>query len=213
MGEIEVLGKVFGKSDWRELRKKVGIVSSSLRQMLAESETALETVVTGKYAMIDFWGTPSRPDARRALALLDKVGCKHLADRPWEVLSQGERQRVLIARALMAKPALLILDEPCAGLDPVARDEFLEFVNRFATDRKSPALIFVTHHVEEIENVFTHALLLKEGKIVAEGTKKTVLTSHNLSVAFNAPLKLICRRGRYVLGIGKSRLSKRRGIF
>jgi iron complex transport system ATP-binding protein len=196
-GEIEVLGQHYGETDWRELRKRVGWVSSSIRQMMAEDEPALDTVVSGRYAMIDFWGAVSRADGQRARHILRQVECEHLADRPWRVLSQGERQRVLIGRALMAKPALLILDEPCAGLDPVAREHFLQFLNRL----KSPTLVLVTHHVEEIMPVFTHVLVLKAGRVFAAGPKREVLTPQRLRDAFGAAVRLHVDDGRYSLTV------------
>jgi len=159
-GEIFLLGRRYGDADWRELRKKIGLVSSSLRQMMADDEPALETVVSGKYAMIDYWGRITRADRVRARKLLRQVECAHLGDRPWGVLSQGERQRVLIGRALMAQPQLLILDEPCAGLDPAAREHFLQFLQRLGRGNNSPTLVLVTHHVEEIMPVFSHVLTL-----------------------------------------------------
>ncbi|HZI31059.1 MAG TPA: ABC transporter ATP-binding protein, partial [Candidatus Binatia bacterium] len=165
-GEISLLGETYGESDWRELRKKIGIVSSSVRQMMAGDEAALETVASGKYAMIDFWGRVTRTEKAQALRLLRQVECAYLADRPWSVLSQGERQRVLIGRALMAKPRVLILDEPCCGLDPAAREHFLQFIQRLGTRKNSPTLVFVTHHVEEIMPVFSHVLLLKDGSVL-----------------------------------------------
>ena len=201
-GDIDLLGERYGESDWRQLRMQVGIVSSSIRQMMADTEPALDTVASGKHAMIDFWGKPSPADRRRALELLDQVECLHLEKRPWAVLSQGERQRVLIARALMPRPRLLILDEPCAGLDPVARELFLGFVQRLATTPDGPSLVLVTHHVEEIVPCFTHALLLRSGEVVAAGPVGDALRSGPVSMAFGAPVRVVRRRGRMSLVIG-----------
>ena len=198
-GDITVLGQTFGESDWRELRKHVGLVSSAIRQMVPEDEDALTTVVSGKDAVIGFWGHPKIHERKAARSLLRKVEAEYLASRPWLVLSQGERQRVLIARALMARPRLLILDEPCAGLDPVAREQFLNFLQRLGTQRGAPALVLVTHHVEEIMPVFTHALLLREGRIIAVGARSRVLTSALLSRTFDASLRLKQNAGRHTI--------------
>ena len=200
-GEIVLLGKKYGKADWRELRKEIGIVSSSVRQMMADDEPALETVVSGKFAMIDFWGTLSRADKSQGLRILRQIECLHLADRAWRVLSQGERQRVLIGRALMAKPRLLILDEPCAGLDPAAREHFLQFLQRLGNSRHAPALVLVTHHVEEIMPVFSRALILKQGKVLAAGEKSATVIVKNLSEAFGAKLKLRFKGGRFEMSV------------
>ena len=196
-GEICLLGQDYGASDWRELRKRIGIVSSSVRQMMADEEPAVETVVSGRHAMIDLWGRITRTDLVRAKRLLRQVECGYLADRSWRVLSQGERQRVLIARALMANPQLLILDEPCAGLDPAAREHFLQFLQRLGRRKDSPTLVLVTHHVEEIMPVFSHVLVLKAGRILAAGKKPAVLTAKLLAQAFEARAKLRRRAGRY----------------
>jgi iron complex transport system ATP-binding protein len=200
-GEIELLGQRYGQSDWRELRRQVGLVSSSIRQMMPETEPALETVVSGKYAMIDYWGRLTPADRSRGRQLLKQIECLHLADRPWQVLSQGERQRVLIGRALMGKPRLLILDEPCAGLDPAAREHFLQFLQRLGSSADAPTLVLVTHHVEEVMPVFSHALVLKDGKVLATGTVKKVFHSRTLSEAFNAPMRLHKNHGRYRLSV------------
>jgi iron complex transport system ATP-binding protein len=198
-GEISLLGETYGQSDWRELRKKIGLVSSSVRQLMADDEPALETVASGKYAMIDFWGRLSRTDKAKANGLLKQVECEYLVGRPWRVLSQGERQRVLVARALMARPRVLILDEPCAGLDPAAREHFLQFLQRLGRQGNSPTLVLVTHHVEEIMPVFSRVLVLKGGKVLAAGGKAAVLNSRNLSAAFGTGMQLQQTKNRYSL--------------
>jgi iron complex transport system ATP-binding protein len=207
-GEILLLGKTYGHSDWRELRKQIGLVSSAVRQMMADDEPALETVASGKYAMIDFWGRLSRADRVRALRILRQIECAHLAERPWRVLSQGERQRVLIGRALMARPRVLILDEPCAGLDPAAREHFLQFLQRLGKSRNAPTLVLVTHHVEEIMPVFSHVLILKNGRVLAAGKKPAMLKTEMLSRAFNARAKLQAGAGRYTMRV----MPKRDGV-
>jgi len=200
-GDITVLGQTFGESDWRDLRTRIGLVSSSIRQRIPDHEPALTTVISGRYAMIDYWGRILPGDRTAAQRLLVQVEAKNLADRPWGVLSQGERQRVLIARALMASPPLLILDEPCAGLDPLAREHFLTFLHRLSGKRHAPALLFVTHHVEEITPLFTHTLLLRSGRLLAAGPNSTVLTTAQLTATFRTPLRLTRRAGRYRLAI------------
>jgi iron complex transport system ATP-binding protein len=200
-GEMLLLGKRYGQADWRELRKKIGLVSSSVRQMMADDEPALETVVSGKFAMIDWWGRVSRADRMNALRLLRQVECAYLAKRPWRVLSQGERQRVLIARALMARPRVLILDEPCAGLDPAAREQFLQFLQRLGRRKVSPTLVLVTHHVEEIMPVFSHVLILKDGSVLAAGSKAGMLTARWLSKAFAARVKLSVQAERIAMRV------------
>jgi iron complex transport system ATP-binding protein len=205
-GEVELLSQHYGKSDWRELRKKVGLVSSAIRQMIPEDEPALQTIISGRYAMIDFWGKITAADRRRGLEILRQIECEALARRPWLFLSQGERQRVLIGRALMARPALLILDEPCAGLDPAAREHFLQFLENLGGGKKPPTLVLVTHHVEEIMPVFSHVLILRHGRVLAGGAKQNTLTSKTLSRAFNAKIRLARRKDRYSLEIrGRSR--------
>ena len=208
-GEISVLGRRFGETDWRELRKHIGLVSSSVRQMMQDAEPALETIISGKYAMIDFWGRATAADRAAARRILKQIECTHLAERPWLVLSQGERQRVLIGRALMAKPRLLILDEPCAGLDPAAREHFLQFLQRIGQRPGAPTLVLVTHHVEEIMPVFSHVLILKDGRALATGAKTATLTGEILSQAFGERSKLKEDKNRYTLAIK----TKSRGVI
>jgi iron complex transport system ATP-binding protein len=200
-GEIALLGERFGSSDWRELRKHIGLVSSSVRQMMADTEPALESVISGKYAMIDYWGRISRVDRIRGMRLLRQVECAQLAERPWAFLSQGERQRVMIGRAMMARPRLLILDEPCAGLDPAAREHFLQFLERLGRQKNAPTLVLVTHHVEEIMPVFSHALILKSGRVLAAGKKGAVLDDETLADAFETRVRLKESSNRYILSI------------
>jgi iron complex transport system ATP-binding protein len=207
-GTIELLGQTYGQSDWRELRKSVGLVSSAVSQMIPDSEPALDTVLSGPRAMIGLWVRGRTPDRRAARRALQQVGCGRLFERPWAVLSQGERQRVLIARALMARPALLILDEPCAGLDPLAREHFLEFLDRLGHQTACPTLILVTHHVEEIMPVFNRVLVLKGGHVLKSGPRSSVLTSRWMSEALGGEVRVGKQpTGRCSLGV--STASKR----
>jgi iron complex transport system ATP-binding protein len=203
-GAISVLGETYGRTDWRELRKRIGLCSSSIHQLAEGHQTALEIVISGRHAMIGMWGEIRPEERSQALRILRQVEAIALRDRPWRFLSQGERQRALIGRALMARPQLLILDEPCAGLDPVAREHFLQFLERLARKRGAPTLVLVTHHVEEIMPVFSHVLVLQGGKVLAAGAKTNVLTSATLSRAFHAPIRLRRLRGRYSLSVGAS---------
>jgi iron complex transport system ATP-binding protein len=198
-GSISVLGETYGKTDWRDLRTRIGIVSSAIQQLMPAHETSLDAIISGKRAMIGLWGDTAAADRSRALDILRQIEADPIADRPWRFLSQGERQRVLIGRALMAKPELLILDEPCAGLDPVAREQFLQFLERLSHDADAPSLVLVTHHVEEIMPGFSHVLILKRGCVLASGVKDRVMTAAHLSDAFGAPLHLLHKNGRYSL--------------
>ena len=203
-GEISVLGETYGRTDWRELRKRVGIVSSSIHQLVEGYQTPIDTIIGGRHAVIGMWGEVQASERRQAEKLLRQIEAEGIRNRPWRVLSQGERQRVLIGRSLMPRPELLILDEPCAGLDPVAREHFLQFLGRLAQTRNSPTLVLVTHHVEEIIPAFSHVLLLRKGEVLAAGPKGKVLTSRTLSQAFNAPVELRHQRGRYSMVVSAS---------
>jgi iron complex transport system ATP-binding protein len=196
-GELVLWGRTYGRADWRDLRRRVGLVASALSASIPAAEPAIETVVSGRYAQLDLWAEPTRADLAAARRWLRFVGAGPLADREWQFLSQGERQRILIARALMARPRLLILDEPCTGLDPLAREEFLRFIDSVARHRTGPALILVTHHVEEITPAFTHALLLRDGAVFASGPQRAVLTARTLGAVFGARVALRRAGGRY----------------
>ncbi len=204
-GDVALLGRTYGESDWRDLRLRVGIVTSALQASIPPAETALDTVLSGRYAQLDLWSHPTRAERAEGRALLRFVGGAPLARREWAHLSQGERQRILIARSLMARPRLLILDEPCAGLDPVAREEFLWFLESLAGRRGGPALVLVTHHAEEIMPAFTHALLLRGGRVFASGAKRAVVTSRRMGAAFGARISVRSAGGRFTTKVGHHR--------
>ncbi|MBT5901980.1 MAG: ATP-binding cassette domain-containing protein [Opitutaceae bacterium] len=189
-GDITLLGETYGECDWREVRRNIALVSSSLQPHIPGGEPAIETVISGIYDQLDFWGEATPADHRLAKRLLTRLDAKEIIRREWAYLSQGERQRVLIARALAADPKVLILDEPCAGLDPIARAEFLVAMEKITSDPKGPTVILVTHHVEEITPGFTHLLLLSRGKKLSAGELKTHLTSAQLSAAFERPVRV-----------------------
>lgn len=196
-GTIDLLGHRYGQTDWRELRLHIGLVTSAVHHLIPAAEPVLDTVISGKYAQLDLWGTVTEADRRRARRILRTIGASRLADREWVLLSQGERQRVLVGRALMSRPRLLILDEPCAGLDPVAREHFLQFLDTLARRPGAPTLVLVTHHLEEVMPVFSHALVLRAGRVLAAGRRRNVLTAPVLGAAFGAPARLAGRRGRW----------------
>lgn len=192
-GTITVLDATYGRTDWRELRRRVGFVSNALTRQIEPDEPAQHVVASGPAAMLNLCRPPAPRELAAAAKLMRTWDCAALRDRPWGVLSQGERQRVLIARALLGRPPLLLLDEPCAGLDPVARERLLALIDRQAARRGGPAIVLITHHVEEITPAFTHALLLGNGATVAAGPITEVLTSSHLSRTFDTPVRL--RRG------------------
>ena len=190
---------------WDDWRKRIGFVSSSISQLIEPAETALEIVLSGRHAMVNYWqhGDDNPAEIRAAEKVLEKVNASSLRDQSWSTMSQGERQRVLIGRALMSqKMEILVLDEPCAGLDPVAREHFLQFVEELTEKGSFRSLLLVTHHVEEIIPAITHALVLKEGQVIAQGEKRRALNSFSLSEAFGAELMLRSRLGRYRLYYG-----------
>lgn len=187
-GDIRLLGQSYGAEDWTELRKSLGMVSNALTRHIPPAETALHTVLSGESAQLGYWSRQHPAHEAKARRCLSRMGAGRLANRTWGVLSQGERQKVLIARALMPAPRLLILDEPCAGLDPVARGRFLATLRKLASEKHGPALILVTHHVEEIIPEISHVLILRRGRVLAADPAGEVLTNPILSQAFGAPV-------------------------
>lgn len=185
-GEVEVLGERFGRTDLRELRKRMGFASAAFGDWFAQSEDPLDVVASGFEASVGLWRAPDAAELARAREALAAVGAGYLTTRRYGVLSQGERQRVLIARALVHRPPLLILDEPCEGLDPLARERLLADLGRLAARPEAPTLVQVTHHVEEISAFVTHALLLAEGRVVACGPVGETITGELLSRTYGA---------------------------
>jgi iron complex transport system ATP-binding protein len=197
-GSVMVFGGELGRIDVRELRRRIGLTSAALSAMMQPSLTAEQIVVTGKHAALaPWWHTYDEGDWTRTRHALARVGCLDHADQRFGTLSSGERQRVLLARALMADPGLLVLDEPTAGLDLTGREQLIRTLTELARDRRGPALVMVTHHVDEIPPGFTHALLLASGRIVAEGPIAQVLTRDRLSACFGLPLDVEHRHGRW----------------
>ncbi len=199
-GKMTVLDRIFGKSPLGEkLRTQIGLVSSSLQQKFYPSDSAYEIVLSGGFASIGLYETPTDTMRNNAIALLKELGCIEYADRDYETLSQGEKQRVLIARALMAQPKLLILDEPTNGLDFIAREQLLESIENIAMKEHAPTIIYVTHHVEEILPVFTKTLLLKKGEIFASGETNNMISSEVLTSFFELPVEVVWKNQRPLL--------------
>ena len=174
-GKLVVLGETFGQTAIPELRKRIGWVSSALQQQLNPNDIAENIVLSGKFASIGVWTIPTESEKRQALNLLIKCGGKELIGFRYGILSQGQQQIVLIARALMAEPEILILDEPCNGLDLFAKEKLLEDIQRIADEPEGPTMIYVTHHTEEILPFFTKLLLLKDGTIYKTGKTSELL--------------------------------------
>jgi iron complex transport system ATP-binding protein len=195
-GGMTVLGKSFGSYDWRNLRKKIGFISSSMQDRFYKDETVEEIVLSGMFATIGLYDKPQRKDRDKARALLRQLHCDYAAHQMYMELSQGEKQKVLIARALIHSPQLLIMDEPCAGLDILSRERVLSSVENLALRTTAPSLLYVSHHIEEILPVFSHTLLLRRGEIHSAGRTRRVLTTANLSSFFETGVKVRWRKDR-----------------
>lgn len=198
-GSLEVLGKTFGSFDLRELRKSIGCVSSSLQEKIPGHDTVLNTVVSGRFASLGLFDSPTAKELAKARTLLKQFDCIKFSRRTYQTLSQGEKQKVLIMRALMASPRLLILDEPTVGLDPFARKNLLELIEKISKLPEAPSILYVSHYIEEILPLFTHTLLLRRGKIHSQGEKEKILTEENLSDFFETRVNLTCRKNRFKL--------------
>lgn len=210
-GTAYVLGERLGRTDMAELRQRVGLSSAALAQRVPDDELVRDLVVSAGYAVLGRWRESyDDVDYARAVDTLESVGAEHLADRTYGTLSEGERKRVLIARSLMTDPELLLLDEPAAGLDLGGREELVARLADLAADPDAPAMVLVTHHVEEIPPGFSHCLILSEGQVVAAGLLPDTLTAENLSTAFGQSIALDVIDGRYFARRVRSRAAHRR---
>lgn len=197
-GTVDVLGQRLGRTDMRELRRRIGVASAAVTDQLRPTLSAHDAVVTARYGALEpWWHEYTSDDHARADELLGLMGCEAFVTRPLASLSQGERQRVVLARALMPRPGLLLLDEPAAGLDLPAREALVARLADLAADRSAPPMVLVTHHVEEVPPGATHALVLRAGRTVAAGPITETMTAAVLSEAFGLAVKVERRDGRW----------------
>lgn len=197
-GTVTVLGETLGRTDVFEIRPRIGFASSAMAKRIPRDETVLNTVLTAAYSVLGRWNESYEDiDERRALRVLGDWRLAHLADRTFGTLSDGEQKRVQIARAVMTDPELLLLDEPTASLDLGSREELLALLGGYASAPTTPAMLMVTHHVEEIPVGFTHVLLIRDGALVAAGPIAETLTAETLSETFGMPIALSSEDGRY----------------
>lgn len=198
IGTVSILGEQLGKVDVFELRNRVGFTSSAMIDLLPPEEKVIDIVLTAAYAMLERWQEIyDLWDESRAKALLTTFGVRELGERTFGTLSEGEKKRVQIARAIMSDPELLLLDEPAAGLDLGGREDILRRISQFAAEPTAPATVIVTHHIEEIPAGTTHVLLLKNGLVVRQGLIQENLTSDSLSEIYGIPILLEMNHGRY----------------
>ena len=197
-GTVDVLGERLGRTDVRVLRTRLSLVSAAMADLVRPNLSATEVVMCGRFAALEpWWHTYTDADRDRARALLAAQGVGAVADHPMGTLSSGERQRTLLARALMNEPGLVLLDEPTAGLDLRGREELVDRLDALAVNPDAAPLVLVTHHVEEIPPGFTHLLALRDGRVLAQGPVDEVLTAELLSDTFGLPLVLERRDGRF----------------
>ncbi|MDT2757268.1 ABC transporter ATP-binding protein [Enterococcus asini] len=189
-GKITVLGEVFGQTNLPDLSRRIGWVATVLQNKFYPQDLAEEIVLSGKFASVGLWQSYQASELLAAKELLHSLGCGHLLGKPYQVLSQGEKQLVLIARALMPKPQLLILDEPCTGLDLFAREELLQKIHLISQQPEAPTLLLVTHHTEEILPAINHVLMLKSGEIFKQGPRAELFTPEVLTAFYQKPIAM-----------------------
>jgi len=193
-GSVSVMGHVYGQVDVREIRREIGYMSQSLFEKFVPRDPVWEIVASGKYAYLRVYHQLPQDVIEQAVATMEQLGIGHLKDQPLGTLSQGERKKVLLARFLMQDPKLLILDEPCSGLDLYEREKFLDEIQRLQA--RELQIIYVTHHSEEIIPIFTHAALIQDGQIIAAGRKEEILTAEHLSRLFSLEVQVDWDKGR-----------------
>lgn len=197
-GAVTVLGVTLGRADIGPLLPRVGFASAALADQIRPDLSARDVVMTAKHGALEtWWHDYDQSDAEVAERSLERAGVSYLAGQRFGACSSGERQRVLIARALMTNPALLVLDEPTAALDLAGREQFVLTLERIAAEPESPAMVLITHHVDEIPPSFSHGLIMASGNVRALGAIDTVLTSPLLSESFGLPLEISRRNNRW----------------
>ncbi|WP_394137974.1 ABC transporter ATP-binding protein [Cytobacillus oceanisediminis] len=197
-GQVSVLGNLYGKTNIPELRRSIGWVSTSLddKFQFRPSDTVLEIVLSGKFASIGLYEDITQKDLEKAIELMERFNIRHVENQTLSSLSQGEKRKAMIARALMASPKLLILDEPCNGLDIYSKEELLSSIEKMMAQPEGPTVLYVTHHIEEIVPSISHTLLLREGEVIAQGSKRATLTEPLLEETFRVPVSLNWEDGR-----------------
>jgi iron complex transport system ATP-binding protein len=205
-GTAEILGERLDQADLQDLRTRIGFASAAVADQVLPTEKVIDLVLTASYGIL---GRNAEDydsfDVTRAVELLDALGCAYLIRRRFATLSEGERKRVQIARSLMPDPELLLLDEPAAGLDLGGREDLLRRISLLAADPQAPMIVLVTHHVEEVPEGFTHAMLLRKGTVLAAGPVLEVFTERNLSRCFGVPLQVERRAARWTAHAARRR--------
>ena len=198
---LRVSGLEYSKDNWQRVREKIALIGTHLHREINADEKVVDVIISGKFSQINYWGKITKELILEAYDKMKQIGITHLVDSTWKFISQGERQKVLIARSLMMKPDVIFLDEPCSALDPVARRNFIRFLDKLSKKKSIPAIIMATHYLEEIPPTFTHALILKKGAVRASGKIDEVINSKNLSRAYGAKCNVSKRKGFFSLSL------------
>lgn len=201
-GTIRVFEKQFGRYPLNELRKQIGWVSLSFSEKMQHhvDNSGIQIILSGKFASIGLYEQPSLEDIQKASGVMERMGIERLRDQPYGTMSQGEKQRILIGRALMVAPKLLILDEPCTGLDFLSKEQLLHTINKMAKEQQT-TILYVTHQIDEILPIFTHTLLLREGRSFSQGPTEKQLTAERISNFCDTPVEISQKNNRYFLDL------------